>query len=442
MRRLSVITVFMLALLPLRWFRVIASPAGTVYLHEVGLLLLTFVAFVTMRGRVFRVAIDRTLGFSAAMAAGFAVWGASCLFYGVSVSSMIKEVGYLASFIVVVGIVIWFAESRDRTGMRTLRWAGVVTTGTLIVALGVALTINHINPATVFSNAVKSGDPSVIEAQLFRPAFAGFGYSTADAVSQIRHEVFAGLLVGLLVASWAQHIVPFERRSARWTSQLAVVVASLLIVLSLSRSVQLAAVSWPLLALIRIAARGVITRRQIVALVGVTVVVAVIAASGFLVVIIQRVTQDSTSYTERGAKLGEALQVIGQYPWFGGHYDDTISSHNFVIDAWLRGGVVMAGLMLVAMFIIVGRLLVNVSMLGRAPAFLIPVTAALVLPLVRMFTIGAGLLTPPEWVSLAFAFAAIAVYERELVRRRAATVEQLDAAPPAKAAVHAGVVAG
>ncbi|MDX6296959.1 MAG: hypothetical protein QOI51_816 [Nocardioidaceae bacterium] len=430
MRRLSVITLFMLALLPLRWFKVIASPAGTVYLHEVGLLLLTFVALATVRGRVFRVAVDRTLGFAAAMAAGFAVWGASCLLYRVSVSSMLKEVGYLVSFVVVVGIVILFAESRDRTGIRMLRWAGVVTTCTLILALGVALTINHINPATVFSNAVKTGNPSVIEAQLFRPAFAGFGYTTADAVSQLRHEVFAGLLVALLVASWAQHLVPFQSRSARWISQVAVVMASLLIVLSLSRSVQLAAVSWPLLALIRVVARGTITRRQVVALAGVTAVVAAVAASGFLVVIFQRVTQDSTSYTERGAKLGEALQVIGQYPWLGGHYDDTISSHNFVIDAWLRGGVLMAGLMLVALFIVVGRLLVNVSMLGRAPAFLIPVSAALVLPLVRMFTIGAGLLTPPEWVSLAFAFAATAVYEHELVRQRAATAQQLDTAPP------------
>jgi hypothetical protein len=47
-----------------------------------------------------------------------------------------------------------------------------------------------------------------------------------------------------------------------------------------------------------------------------------------------------------------------------------------------------------------------------------------------MFTIGAGLLTPPEWVSLAFAFAATAVYEHELVRQRAATAQQLDTAPP------------
>lgn len=419
MRRLAVLVVFMSALLPLRWFTILASPIGTLFLHEVGMLVFGVVALATLRPRMLRTALDSTAFLTSVMAAGFAVWAAASLFHAVSLASVVKQYAYLGGFVLIVAALIGFAESTSQSAMKILRWAGVVTTCTLLAGLLLALTINHVDAVHVLATAVTSGDPSVIGAQLFRPAFAGFGYSDAEAVSQLRHEVFAGLLVSLLVASWAQQRVPFDRRAWRWLSQAAVVVATLLIVLSLSRSVQLAALSWPLLAGLRLARVGRITRRQL-ATVGVGAMVMVgVTASGFAGVIVQRITQDSSSYNERGAKLDAAVDTIGQYPWSGGHYDDAISSHNFVVDAWLRGGVVMAGLMLAAMLFVIWRLADNVSVLARAPAWLVPVTVAFVLPLVRMFTIGAGLMTPPEWVSLAFAIAATTVYEREVRVQRA-----------------------
>ncbi len=420
MRLLTTATIVMLALLPLRWFTVLATPAGTLYLHELGLLLLSVVALATVRWRVFAKALDSTLAFSALMAAGFMVWGASCLAFHVSLASDVKQVAYLAAFLVVVGIFTLFAGSPDQSGMRALRWAGVVTTITLLLALEVALTLNHINAVSVFGHAVASGDPSVIETELFRPAFVGFGYSDAEAVSQLRHEVFAGLLVSLLVASWAQHRIPFGRRSAVVVSQSALVLGALLIVLSLSRSVQLAAVSWALIAGLRVVLRGPLTRRQLMSGAVIVVVLVGVTASGFVGVVVQRVTQDSTSYDQRGAKLGAALDVIGHYPWVGGRYDDVISSHNFVIDAWLRGGVVMAVLMMMVLLLVLRQLVDNLFVLAWAPTWFVAATAAFVLPLVRMFTIGAGLLTPPEWVSLGFAMAASAGYARELAAMRRA----------------------
>ncbi|MGI8702673.1 MAG: hypothetical protein ACR2JU_15990 [Nocardioidaceae bacterium] len=422
MRRLAILVLLMLALLPLRWFAVVSTPVGTLFLHELGLLLFSVLAVVTLTPRALAVAVGSTGFLTAAMAAGFAVWSAACLFHAVSPGSAIKQWAYLGSFVLVVAAVVCFAESKDPSAIRILRWVGVTTTLMLLAALELALRINHVDALHVLSTAVTSGDPSAIEAQLFRPAFVGFGYSEADTVSQLRHEVVAGLLVSLFVASWAQHRVPFARRSARWLSQSAVVVASLLIVLSLSRSVQIAAISWPLLAGLRVVLVGRVTRRQLVtAAIGAVVVVGV-SASGFIGVILQRITQDSSSYNERGAKLSAAVDTIRQYPWSGGHYDDTISSHNFVLDAWLRGGVAMAALMLAALLFVLWRLAANVAVLASAPVELVPVTAAFMLPLVRMFTIGAGLMTPPEWVCLAFALAATTVYLRE-VRRRGRAVQ-------------------
>lgn len=417
MRRLAVLVVFMSALLPLRWFTILASPIGTLFLHEVGMLVFGAVALATLGPRMLRTGLDSTAFLTSVMAAGFAVWAAASLFHAVSLASVIKQYAYLGGFVLVVAALIGCAESRSQDAVKILRWAGVATTLTLLAALQLALTINHVNAAQVLANAATAGDPSVIESELFRPAFVGFGFSDAEAVSQLRHEVFAGLLVALLIASWAQQRVPFVRRTARWASQAAVVVATLMIVLSLSRSVQLAAVSWPLLAGLRVALVGRVTRRQLVTVGAGAVVMVAVAASGFVGVIVQRVTQDSSSYNERGAKLHAALDTIGQYPWSGGRYDDAISSHNFVLDAWLRGGVVMALLMFAALLFVLGRLAANVAVLATAPAWLVPATAAFMLPLVRMFTIGAGLMTPPEWVCLAFAIAATTVHLRETAAR-------------------------
>lgn len=412
-RRLAVLVVVVLALLPLRWFKIASSPFGTLFLHELGLLLFSMLAVATLSPRMVAVALDRTAFVTSMMAAGFAVWGAASVFHGIALASAVKQCAYLGSFVLMVAALIGFARSTDLAAMRVLRWAGVVTTATLLVALELALTLNSVNAVSVLTTAATSGDPSVIEAQLFRPAFAGFGYSDAEAVSQLRHEVFAGLLVALLVASWAQQRVPFARRSSRLLSQAAVVVASLLIVLSLSRSVQLAALSWPLLAGLRVALVGRVTRRQLVTAGVGFAVLAGVALSGFAGVVIQRITQDSSSLDERGSKLDAAVDTIQQSPWSGGHYDDAISAHNFVLDAWLRGGVMMAALMLAVLLYVVARFFGNIAVIGAAPAWLVPATAAFMLPLVRMFTIGAGLMTPPEWVCLAFALAATAVYVRE-----------------------------
>jgi O-antigen ligase len=293
-----------------------------------------------------------------------------------------------------------------------------------------------VNPGTILTHAISAGDPTLIESQLFRPAFAGFGYSTTDTVSQIRHEVFAGLLVSLLVAAWAQARVPFRRTSERCVYYAANSVAGVLILLSLSRSVQLVAVAWPLLAGYRLLLRGRLNRRALTAVLVVVVALVVASVTGVLNVIVLRVTS-SSSYDERGAKLGDALSTIRQYPWAGGHYDDSISSHNFVLDAWLRGGIVMAALMATALLMVVWRLVNEVAMLAGAPTEMVAGTAVFVLPLVRMFTIGAGLMTPPEWVALAFGFAAAAIHERE---RRRANAQRALVDPRARIGVPSPVV--
>jgi hypothetical protein len=49
-----------------------------------------------------------------------------------------------------------------------------------------------------------------------------------------------------------------------------------------------------------------------------------------------------------------------------------------------------------------------VSRLHVQPAWMLPVAASLVLPLVRFVTSGGGLINPVEWVTLGFAAGALA----------------------------------
>ena len=107
----------------------------------------------------------------------------------------------------------------------------------------------------------------------------------------------------------------------------------------------------------------------------------------------------------------------------GGRYDDAISSHNFVVDAWLRGGVLMAVLMAMVLLLVVGRLLDNLLHARPGADVVRAGDGGVVLPLVRMFTIGAGLHDATRVGQPRFCMAASAVYARELAAARRGTAD-------------------
>ena len=94
------------------------------------------------------------------------------------------------------------------------------------------------------------------------------------------------------------------------------------------------------------------------------------------------------------------------------------SSHNYVLDSLLRGGIFVAIPAAAVFLSILLTWFVLLARLHRAPDWLVPVAAAFALPLVRLATSGGGLINPVEWVTLGFITGALAAY-RILESRRA-----------------------
>lgn len=405
MRRLALSVLVMLAFLPLLWFEVLPTPAGRFFLDEIALFGGVAASLTALRFRRLAAALAGAWWLILSLALGFAVWAAASFYHGVGLASTAKQVLYLASFVVLLAVFQVATTDSRQTIVKVLRWSGVVSLLTLLGAFAVSSVVNAVQPLPLIWTAITTGNPDVMERDLFRPLFAGFGYSQSETVSQFRHEVFAGLLVALLVAAWARIRAPFESSAARFLYAASVAVGLTCIVLSLSRSVMLAAITWPVVEGVRVVVRGAITGRQAAMAVGALGGVAALMVMGSVALVLTRVASDSASYDAR-TDLGQlALQDIRLHPWSGGRYIDQISAHNYVVDAWLRGGVVMALLMAVALCVVFACAVrtVRLGILGNAD--LVPVSAAFALVLVRMLTIGGGLLQPAEWVALAFALA-------------------------------------
>jgi NADH:ubiquinone oxidoreductase subunit K len=205
------------------------------------------------------------------------------------------------------------------------------------------------------------------------------------------------------------------------------ILSALLLLVSLSRSIMIAAAAWPLIAFARSARRYALSVQQIV-LAYVTIAVAAVGlASGFALVLWNRFTTDTSSYQARETLYNEAFTNIGSHFLTGGVDTVGASSHNFVLDAWLRGGI----LVMLSAAAIWGMIVLAWIALGRRlhkqPDWMVPVVAALALPIVRLGTAGGGLINPAEWVTLSFVAGVIAM-------RWSRRSQEPGAATPAEAA--------
>ncbi len=116
---------------------------------------------------------------------------------------------------------------------------------------------NGVNAIDVFARTITSADPEILQSELFRSAFGGFGLAEESVMGNIRHEVFGALL---LAAVPVVGLPAAAARSRPGCSQrlylLGQGLAVLLLLLSMSRSVILALAAWPLLGLLHAAALG------------------------------------------------------------------------------------------------------------------------------------------------------------------------------------------
>ncbi|QZY29799.1 hypothetical protein [Nocardioides coralli] len=406
-----------MAALPLQWFVV----AGPLRLHVTAMLLFLALVLVSHRSRVFSPVLSVAAPFVVANVVLCTIWIAAQAYHGLGFVQPLEQLVFLGVFVALATVVHRGLTLDHDRWVAAFRWSALTVTMSLVVGLSFSMIVNGINPVGVIGRTIAAADPEVLQRELFRAAFAGFGFDEEVVRGNLRHEVFGAVLVGMAASAACVGMRPFTSAGARALYTFSMALGVLLIVVSMSRSVIIAAAAWPLLALLRALLGVRLTPR----LVGGGLVVglggAVLAATGFLTVIWVRFTQDDSSYQARGNLLDQALDNLGTSLLFGGVATEGASSHNFVIDTWLRAGVFAALAAAVVVIVLIGLFLSLASSLHREPGWMLPVTALLALPLVRMFTAGGGLIPPVSWVGLGLA-AGYLVHRR--LSRRASERDQ------------------
>ncbi len=397
-----------LSALPLQWFLLAQSPAGDIRLHQVAAIVLTAVI-------VFRYGLPRLERgvrgaqlFILANAYMLVLWVALNVFNGLAMSQPIKQTMFLASFLAITALFYFTVKENDTELVDALRWTAATCVVVLIAAFGYSMLSNGVNPIDVISRSIEAGDPNILQKELFKSSFVGFGFDAEEARGNLRHEVFGGLLATMYIASWANARRPLTIPRQRNLYRIGMVLASVFLLISLSRSILVAAAIWPLLSFLRAMVTGRVTPRQQLAVVSGVIGAAILAVSGFLEVLWTRFTEETNSYSNREDLIGLALQRIQDNFWVGGIDTDRSSSHNFVLDMWQRGGI-FVGIPAVFIFLFISFLWLRLLLRARTiDAELFPLVAAMALPCVRMVTQGGGSLQIVEWVTLAFVMGILA----------------------------------
>jgi hypothetical protein len=407
----------MLAALPLQWYVIIPStPGGMVRLHQVGLLAFAGVVAVLVRKRVLWGAAAAAMPFVVMLVAWLVWWMAVAMYHGNLAVSALQQAVYLGAAVCTAAF--FMRSAKSPRALAALRWSAAVSALAVTIGLVTSLLRNGVDPVVIFQQALASGDSEVLQRQLFKSGFVGYGYEAEDAKAQFRHEIIGAVLVSLYVSAFAARMLPFRSRTAIIGYRLSLAMGVVLLGVFLSRSVILAAAIWPVLEVVRVLRAGNLSVRHLWLIYGVLAVISAAGVVGLGQMLWGKFTTDTYSYSQRGSLYETAFESLGTgTAWLlGGVEVRGQSSHNFVIDSWMRGGIVMAVL---AAAIMLWLLLVwfrAASRLPVEPRWMVPVVAALGLPIVRMLTAGDGLITVVGWVSLGFVFGALA-HRQEIVAR-------------------------
>ncbi len=399
-------------LLPLQWFPFVTSPLGQTRLHQAAIFAFMLYVFARYSMRTYAPILRASAMFVIANLYFVGAVAAVSIYRGDGVGTAVQHLLYVLVFIAFAGFVYLVAAGREPSVLGVLRSAAVLVCVSLLVGLAAAMLVNGVNPLAIFGQSIASGDPEVIEKQLYRSAFAGFGLDEEDFKGNLRHEIYGSVLLSMLISTWAMRIGPAPSPRQRALYRGALIVGALLLALSFSRAVLVAAACWPLLLVWRSARRGELTPRQVAAVFVAAAAGAVLLVSGLGAVISNRFVADTDGYESRVGNYAIAFREIPEH-WLTGGFDTIgVSSHNFVVDTWLREGVFA---FVPAAVIVATVLIVSVSLawhVDRLPLHLVPVVAALALPLVRMGTSGGGSIPPVQWLALAFVAGALAAWRR------------------------------
>lgn len=421
------------AALPLQWLLIPGLPAGAQRVHVLAIIVFTAFVFFRHRARASAPVVATAWPFLAGMTALLAVWFATSIYHGQVPRSPVQEAVQMLGFVAVGTVIYRAARDPESRVLEAARWTALVCAVSLLVALSLSMALNGVDPIAVLAKTISTGNPEIVERELFRSAFTGFGYDEETVRGNIRHEMLGAVLIAMCLSATASRLRPFTANVPLRVYQASLVLGTLLILVSLSRSAILAAAAWPVLAAFRSFLTGRVSDRQLLLIAGSAMGMALGAVTGFLSIIWVRFTEDTASYEGRGRLFEDALSNISANVLTGGVDTESASSHNFILDSWLRTGVFGAAAALGVTVLVVGLWFLLITRLGVEPSWMLPVTAMMAAPVVRMFTAGGGVIPPVQWVGLGIVAGFLAY--RAWLRSAARTSDpELVAASPARTA--------
>ncbi len=397
-----------LGALPLQWFVLGTTPAGVLRVPQLAALLFCVCILANYRMTKSGPVARRFQVFIVANVCMYLIWIAMSVIKGRSAVEPQQELVYVAVFLAFSSYFFAVASDPRPHLVRAMRWAAPVTVTAFLIAFVYSANRNGLDAWALVKKSIANGDPNVLQFELFRTSFIGFGYDLQTVRANFRHEIFGGLLLSMYVSSWANAREPTVRRLQRAVYRGAMVLASVLLLLSLSRAVLLAAGVWPCLYVARTILTGRVTARHRMTAVGALLGLGVVAFSGLGSLLWYRFTGETASYSARQDSFGFVLTQIGDSFWTGGAPTSGPTSHNFVLDAWQYAGVFVAIPAIVVFCFVVLLWLSLLTQLRTLPVEMLPVVAALTLPVVRLVTAGGGLMSLVEWLTMAFVAGVIA----------------------------------
>ena len=318
-----------------------------------------------------------------------------------------------------LGIALYIATRPRETLLRTLCLAPLVSAGTFLIVANIVLATRGISMMGLVVRALESGNPAVLQFALFLNLF-----NTPDQIASgdkaptaLRHTALSfvwlsGVAAGAVALSWTR-----ASTALRLTATAGVVLAATVVVLSVSRSLILAAIAASLV----IAVVWFLSGRKLT-LFGALGATVAVAAAALIAVQASSVTnivgQRLGALTEDGRidMYAETLDAIAAAPVFGRGIGVEVNAtarvdrgviyhqvHNLFLAAWIQGGIFSLACAVTYYF---GLLTMLGSLILRSRT--LPVggflAAALALPLLRSQVAGdGGNFTIGEWLCIALA---------------------------------------
>jgi hypothetical protein len=417
----------LLATLPLLWISIATLPMGYLkYFHVAAALLFAACVISARWWRALDQIISRYTVIVLAIATYLIALVAADRYHGLSIAPEVRQLIYAAISLIVAAATLACLRDDRYDWRRPFGLALPIVLTSSLLALGLSAAAQDVDVVGTISRAFSEADPSVIEFELFLRVFGDQGLADAQVGTNLRHEVFAAILLSAFLTTYAWVGVP-ARSTPRLLGRLFLVVVTLvLLLLSLSRAIFLTVLITGLIGVPTALMRFRLSTRALIFLgFGFALLIAA-ALAGLYQLVWERIAA-SASYEARTTALYDALSLGVDAPLVGaGEY---ANSHNFVLEAFARGGLIAAAAALTAF----GAILISVGaqsirrIRGFEYSIPVPVIGLAVLVLVRMVTSGGGQIFLAEWVALGI-YGAVVLNERQ-----AASSEGFSTQPPLKA---------